>query len=272
MEEDIEKFYKKLNVIIQDSTIDLSSINFMHPLDIGEVCLLLIERQSSPNKNIILPKNGDLLSYLKRMHFNQFLSELGYVESAQILDAINMSERESLNIQEITHSHYIDEFNGRLGHFDEMFKNFGLNDEDARRALNIIAELGNNVFDHNIGSWPTNFIGGIIVAQNYPEMKRIEVVVADAGVGFLGSLKNAYPDLTGDIEAIEKGLRGYTGRIGENRGNGLRFVQEWTIKNFHGMLLIRSGTGLVQVDESGSQSQEVSRVVGTTAKFVIYYR
>ncbi|MEI8175083.1 MAG: hypothetical protein WCG28_03990 [bacterium] len=271
MEEDVEKFYKGIGIIAQNSTIDLSNVDFMHPWDIGEICLMLIERQSLPDKKLILPKNKNLLSYLKRIHFDQFLNELGYKESAQVLSAINSPELENLNLQEITHCRYVDEFSGRLGHFERMFKNFGLNDEDAKRALVIVGELGNNVFDHNIGSWPTNFNGSIILAQNYPQMKRIEVVVADAGVGFLGSLKNAYPDLMGDIEAIKKGLEGYSGRIGENRGNGLRLVQKWTIKNFHGILFIRSGAGLVQVDEDGCQSQEVAKVVGTNAKFVIYY-
>jgi hypothetical protein len=32
------------------------------------------------------------------------------------------------------------------------------------------------------------------------------------------------------------------------------------------------GSGLIQVDEEGSQSKEVSKIVGTTAKFVIYYK
>jgi hypothetical protein len=272
MEEDIDKFYKSLDIIVSKSTIDLSNVDFMRPWDIGEICLLLIERQSAPDKKLILPKNQDVLMHLKRMHFERFLLELGYFESAKVLGAIRMDEQENLDLQEITHCRYVDEFSGRLGHFEKTFKNFGLNDEDAKRALVIVGELGNNVFDHNIGSWPTNFNGAIILAQNYPEMKRIEVIVSDAGVGFLGSLKNAFPDLNEDIQAIQKGLEGNSGRIGESRGNGLKLVQKWTIKNFHGILLIRSGAGLVQVDEDGSQSLEVAKVIGTTAKFVIYYR
>ncbi len=152
-----------------------------------------------------------------------------------------------------------------------MFKNFGLNDEDAHRALIIVGELGNNVFDHNLGNWPTNFSGSIIAAQNYPRLNRIEMIVADAGVGFLGSLRNAFPDLTTDIAAIKKGLEGNTGRIGENRGNGLKTIQKWTIGNFHGILTIHSGGGLVQVDENGTQEKEVAPIVGTLAQFVIYY-
>lgn len=272
MEEHVEKFYRQISKIAQGAVVDLSHVNFMHPLDIGEVCLLLVERQSLPDKKVILPRNQDLLCYLRRMNFHKILSELGYNEAALALDAVDVSEQGNLNVHEVTHSQYVDEFSARLEHFKRMFINFGLNDEDARRALIIVGELGNNVFDHNLGSWPTNFSGVIIVAQNYPQIKRIEVIVGDAGVGFSGSLRNAFPELSSDIEAIKKGLAGYTGRIGEERGNGLQLVQSWTINNFHGILTIRSGKGLVQIDESNSQEQKVPKIVGTLVQFVIYYK
>jgi anti-sigma regulatory factor (Ser/Thr protein kinase) len=208
MEDDIGKFYTSLKGTITESVVDLSQTTYLHPWDIGDICLLLVERQLLPDKQLILPKSPDVFMHLKRMQFQQFLSELGFDKEAQALQEIQIDEQENLNLQKITHCRYVDEFSARLGHFEKMFKNFGLNEEDSKRALVIVGELGNNVFDHNIGSWPTNFNGAIIIAQNYPEMKRIEVVVSDAGVGFLGSLKNAFPDLNQDIEAIQKGLEG----------------------------------------------------------------
>jgi hypothetical protein len=78
--------------------------------------------------------------------------------------------------------------------------------------------------------------------------------------------------LHSDLEAIQKGLEGYTGRIGENRGNGLKTIQNWTINNFHGILNIHSGNGLVQVDENGTQIKEVMPILGTLAQFVLYYQ
>jgi hypothetical protein len=272
MDKSVEKFYEYFDEIVKDTMIDLSTMIIGDPWVIGEVCLLLIERQALSDKKIILPTDSSTLNYLKRIRFKSFLLELGYTEANQSFDAVSVSEEKDINALEITHCRYVDEFSARLGRFERMFKDFGLNDEDSKRALVIVGELGNNVFDHNVGSWPTNFSGGIIVAQNYPDKRRIEVVVADAGVGFLGSLKNAYPDLKDDIEAIRKGLKGYTGRIGENRGNGLKLVQSWTIKNFHGILYIRSGGGLIHVDEDGEQDKQVPKLLGTLAQFVIYYR
>ncbi len=272
METHIQNFNRQANSVVQGNKIDLSLVDFTHPWAIGIASLLLIERQALENKVVILPKNSALLNYLKTMHFHKLLSELGYEEASQTISNIPTLEQENLDIQEIVHCRYVDELTGRLGRFEKMFKNFGLNDEDTKRAVVIVGELGNNVFDHNLGNWPTNFSGAIIVGQNYPSEKRIEFIVGDAGVGFLGSLRNAFPDLSGDIEAIKKGLGGYTGRIGENRGNGLKTIQRWTIKNFHGILAIHSGAGLVQVDENGAEEQEVPKILGTLAQFVIYYK
>lgn len=272
MDESIEDFYNLLPKIVNGHTIDLSCLDFIHPWTIGASCLLLIEYQQFEDRRVILPTNNDLLHYLKRMHFDERLKEFGYRDAATIFAGTSISEHENLNVHEITRCRYADEFSARLGQFEQMFRNFGLNDEDARRALVIFGELGNNVFDHNLGNWPTNFSGSIVVAQNYPAKKRIECVIADVGVGFFGSLRAAFPDLHSDLEAIQKGLEGYTGRIGETRGNGLKTIQNWTINNFHGILNIHSGKGLVQVDESGIQAKEVMPILGTLAQFVLYYK
>lgn len=272
MDAHVKDFSRLFSSITNENAVDLSSLSFMRPWDIGIVCLLLVERSQRTDRKIILPNDVNVLRYLKRLHLNVMLKELGYEKELRIFDQIPVVEQDDPNLHEITHCRYVDEFNARLGHFERMFRNFGLNDEDAKRALVIFGELGNNVFDHNLGNWPTNFSGSIVVAQNYPELKRIECVVGDSGVGFFGSLRAAFPKLQTDIQAIQKGLGGYTGRIGEKRGNGLKTIQDWTINDFHGILNIHSGKGLVQVDESGIEAIETNPLLGTLAQFVIYYR
>ena len=85
-----------------------------------------------------------------------------------------------MNVYEITHSLYRDDFNARLTKIRSMFKNFGMSDEDdVNRATVLVGELGNNVFDHNEGLWPVDVRGAIIVGQNYPKLKKIEVAIAD---------------------------------------------------------------------------------------------
>ena len=132
-----------------------------------------------------MPASEDIKKYLKRMHFDSFMKEIGYEKFVHELEDIDIQERENMNVYEITHSLYRDDFNARLSKIRLMFKNFGMDDEnDTNRATVLVAELGNNVFDHNEGLWPLDVRGAIIIGQNYPKLKKIEFVVADPGVGF----------------------------------------------------------------------------------------
>ncbi len=253
-----------------NSIIDLSAVDFIHPWSVIMVCLLLIERYKKPDKKLLLPKSKDVLSYLKRMHFCDILKELEYNEEFDFLNQINMPESQNLNVQEIQHCRTRDEVDAILGKFLKIFLNFGLSSDDAHRATALVGELGNNAFDHNSFVWPTNITGCFIAAQNYPELKKIEVVVGDPGVGFLESLRAAFPKLENNIEAIKTGLEGHTGRIGEPRGNGLLMIQSWTKEYFSGKVMIHSGDGLVIVNKN-IESYKVNKILGTLAQFVIYY-
>jgi hypothetical protein len=73
------------------------------------------------------------------------------------------------------------------------------------------------------------------------------------------------------MEAIKKGLEGNTGRVGEMRGNGLKLIQEWTVKKFSGQVMIHSGDGLAIVAQNGTQFRRVNKILGTIAQFVIHY-
>lgn len=268
---DFENVYHHLDAMVCGHTIDLSAVEFVHPWGIIMICLLLIERHAYPDRELILPNNSSTCGYLKRMHFHQFLREIGYVNQANHLEQLSIPEKENLNVQEIVHCLYRDEFNVRLERFISMFQNFGLGIQDSYLATGVVGELGNNVFDHNSFSWPTNISGSIIMAQNYPKMRCIEVAIGDPGIGFRGSLATAFPKLTSDIEAIRTGLAGNSGRVGETRGNGLRLIQQWTIQNFSGMVMVQSGDGLVIVRKGQIEDRTVQRIVGTLAQFVIHY-
>lgn len=88
----------------------------------------------------------------------------------------------------------------------------------------ISGEIGNNSFDHNLGSWPD--IMGIFFAYS---MSKKQVVLADRGQGVLTTLKRVQPQLTNDSEALTVAFtKRYSGRgrYPEIRGNGLKFVRE----------------------------------------------
>ena len=232
----------------------------------------MVERHKLTGKKLAFPKNQDILYYLKRLHFCDVLKELGYSEEERYLKEFDLGEKDNLNIQEIIHCRYRDEFNARLERFVGIFKNFGLVENDARLITAIVGELGNNVFDHNLGNWPTDISGCFIAAQNYPLEKILEFTIGDTGMGFLGSLKARFPNLKNDIEAISCGLAGNTGRINEIRGNGLRIIQSWTINNFCGNIYIHSGNGFVEIDKNGIKSKETFKIIGTIVQIMLYYK
>jgi len=272
MDLNIKTIYKNIGGIVKGSVVDLSEVEFIHPYAVILITLLLVERHKLPNKKLVLPENPDVLYYLKRLHFCDVLKELSYLEEEEHLKKFDLGEKDNLNIQEIVHSRYRDEFSARLERFVKIFKNFGLEENDARLITAIVGELGNNVFDHNALNWPTDISGCFIAAQNYPNKNILEFTIGDTGMGFLGSLKARFPDLKNDIEAIQLGLAGNTGRINETRGNGLRFIQSWTINNFRGNIYIHSGNGLVKIDEKGIKSEETFKIIGTIVQIMLYYK
>jgi hypothetical protein len=268
-----DTIYKNLDKVFNNHKINLKDVTFCDSWAVGMVCLKAIENMGEADKELIVPDSESILSYSKRMHFDVFMEGLTYKEFLEDYKKVVFTERENLNIHEIMHCSFRDELAGRLSSkIRLMFRDFGMNKEEEQRVTALVGELGNNVFDHNEGEWPTSFRGAIIIAQRYPQLRKIEVVVADAGVGFLGSLKTYDPAPKDDVEAIKLGLLGITGRAGERRGNGLKTIQDWTINNFNGIVRIHSGNGLVVIDKGGQKIEVVNKILGTLAEIVISYK
>lgn len=253
--------------------INMQKCSWCDPWAMGMICLKAIEYKGFDDKHLILPENKDLLSYLKRMHFDVLMGELSYKNFLGSLEALHVNEKDNPGVHEIIHCNFRDEFNARLSsRIRLMFTNFGMSTEDEPLATSLVGEMGNNVFDHNEGAWPTDVRGAIILAQHFPKMNQTEVVVADPGIGFLGSLKASNPGLTNDVDAILLGLSGVSGRVGENRGNGLKVIQDWTLNKFDGIVRVQSGSGLVVIDKEGKRSLTVSSILGTLVSFVVKYK
>ncbi len=111
----------------------------------------------------------------------------------------------------------------------------------------IVRELVTNAIDHS-----DSIISTICAGQMFPNLKESEIVVVDAGVGFLNTLKRKYKELKSDDDAIEKalqkGVTGYTKRsnryhlYNKNIGFGL-YVISRIIESFGGTLKIISRKG-----------------------------
>lgn len=85
----------------------------------------------------------------------------------------------------------------------------------------IVGELGNNAFDHNLGSWRDE--RGIYFQH---DLGKRFVIVADRGQGVLATLRRVKPELVNEYEAIKIAFTEIiSGRAPEQRGNGLKFVK-----------------------------------------------
>ncbi len=91
----------------------------------------------------------------------------------------------------------------------------------------VAGEIGNNSFDHNLGSWPD--VPGIFFSY---AIRSRKVILADRGQGILATLKRVLPDLTSAEEALKVAFtETISGRFPEARGNGLKFVRSIIIGN-----------------------------------------
>jgi anti-sigma regulatory factor (Ser/Thr protein kinase) len=94
---------------------------------------------------------------------------------------------------------------------DVMLKNFSSLPVDDRRDLRqyllyLFTELMNNVADHAYST-----VGGFAMAQFYPTQKRIQFVIADAGIGFLSNIRQKDERVDSECEAIKRALeKGFT--------------------------------------------------------------
>jgi len=113
-------------------------------------------------------------------------------------------------------------FQARLNRLEMAMQKIPELEKDFSFISSVVGEIGNNSFDHNLGSWPD--IRGIFFSY---DLNKKQIVLADRGQGILTTLKRVRPTLMNDSEAL---LMAFTekisGRAPENRGNGLKYVKK----------------------------------------------
>lgn len=158
---------------------------------------------------------------------------------------------ESQQAPELTPNYYCqtrDVFQTRLDRMAAVLNEESNSNELVPLIIAIAGEIGNNSFDHNLGNWPD--VPGIFFGYN--PNKRI-VVLADRGLGIRATLIRVRPDLKDDVMALRVAFtERISGRVPEQRGNGLKFVRDVAIENDMGIYL-QSGTAFVTIAKnSGS--------------------
>lgn len=108
-----------------------------------------------------------------------------------------------------------------------------------------INEITDNVLNH-----AQSGIGGLVQVSTFQRVrKRIEYIVADAGVGIPQTLRQTHPDLTTDAAALDQAIReGVTRDKSVGQGNGL-FGSYQICSHSKGFFQVESGYGKLMFTE-----------------------
>lgn len=116
-----------------------------------------------------------------------------------------------------------------------------------------INELTDNVLNHS-----ESIVGGFVQATTYPKEGIIAFAVADAGRGILKSLKEGFPTLRTDIQAMGEAVKaGVTRSPQAGQGNGLAGSLRVTTMT-GGSFELTSGLGKLITSEKETQRQNRS--------------
>lgn len=112
--------------------------------------------------------------------------------------------------------------------------------KQIRRAF---FELFGNVFYHSQSP-----VGGVLCGQVYPNSKKIQIVVSDAGMGIARRVRCAVSEIESDPDAIQWALKRGTSTLSnqnESRGLGLFLLRQFLRVN-EGELSIYANNGFVE--------------------------
>ena len=144
----------------------------------------------------------------------------------------------------------------------DLLKNDKMDEGDSYVLAAMVGEIGNNSFDHNLGSWPD--VAGIFFAYDFYN-NSLKIVLADRGQGVFSSLKKVKPEIKDDSEALKVAfLEKISGRAPENRGNGLKFVKE-NIEAKNMRLLFISGTAEARLNKKMEIKETTKNIKGCLA-------
>jgi hypothetical protein len=246
-EETFEQFFKQSE---DSSTIDLRDITFIDPygmvgiLEMGELF-----QSNGVQKTIYLPVSEEVLKYLERMDFFQFIHRYFHLEpSKPKISGKYLRNSYSDVLLEITPIEKSDDIHFIVGRVKErshaiLTKHLNYDENMINSFIVGLSEVCQNIIEH---SEYKGFVG--IQKYHFQNLNKniVKIAVMDIGIGFRKSLSGRFP-IKSDIDAIDKGLlHGASRYADKGRGHGLSAVRRF-VKQWQGKLSIRSGTAKLSI-------------------------
>ena len=161
------------------------------------------------------------------------------ITEKEIIDAIKLVENASAEKNKDLFSKTRDVFQARIDTFSHATNKY------LESAM--IAEIGNNTFDHNFTFAPGSLKGLFFDCESSPDF----IYLCDFGAGLRTTLSKIIPEINDDKTAIEVAFtKPVSGRAPELRGNGLKFTISSIVEN-NWSLYYHSGNAVCNADGNG---------------------
>lgn len=214
----------------QSLTLDFSKVTNAYPNGMLPIIATVTSlRQEGHSVYVKLPHNDNLRLVFRSVNWAHFLSpeQFEVSESRHDRHLVTRFFRD-----EIEQKNVVDDF------MDVIISNMELPRSIISGLEWSINEITDNVLNHAKSS-----IGGLVQATTYPKNGIIAFAVADSGQGILKSLKEGYPTLRTDLQAMGEAVKaGVTRNPKYGQGNGLAGSLKVTTMT-GGSFEITSGTG-----------------------------
>lgn len=246
-EETFELFLQRSQ---ESAIIDLCAITFMDPygmvglLELGELFT-----SKGIRKTIYLPESEEVLKYLERMDFFQFVGRYFVLEplNPRISEKYLRSSYSDV-LLEITPIEKSDDIHFIVGKVKErshaiLTKHLNYDEHAINNFIVALSEVCQNIIEH---SKYKGFVG--IQKYHFQNLNKniVKIAVMDIGIGFRKSLSERFA-FKNDLEAVEKGLLHGASRFADKgRGHGLSAVRRF-VKQWNGKISIRSGTAKLSI-------------------------
>lgn len=208
---------------------DCSKVHFFRPFGLNLLAALISKfLHRGAETGIIFPEDVNVCRYLEDQGFNKAFQLTG-----DRLHPVPRSTSVSLRRMDQLEPTYFDEV------LYWILGNSNLPEQSVKDIIRInLTEIINNVLDHSESE-----IGCYISAQAYPKEDHLEFSVLDLGIGFLGSLRPVYPELSNNAEAItlavQEGVSSKTSQ--RRRGVGLSVIREFLLPRGRLKIISREG-------------------------------
>ena len=221
-----------------DLQLDFSSCTAAYPAPMLALCAQVSKlRQANIDIDVIIPKSDKLRRLFMNANWAHFLAPRRYDPSAfrgytQVpATQYSNSDDQAKAVNRIA--------NAILGAIPDLER---INFSALEWAIN---ELTDNVLVH-----AKSPVGGFVQVSTFVRnAKRVAFIVADAGIGILTSLREGFPDLAHDVEALDKAIReGVTRDKSIGQGNGL-FGSYQICSHSRGFFQVESGFGKLTFEE-----------------------